>query len=298
MSSLRLGILSDVHATSALDERAAWHNAYDFNGLSVRVERALAWFEQQDVDLILLCGDLTHHGDAAPLRALLKHICGTTTRRVLAVAGNHDVACGEDVLARELTRLRDPRLGLAGPQGELVSGVRIAGVHPAPTVGYFGAWLREPPALNAWGEEPVVLASHLPLLSRAAALAARGMPYPGDLLDRELAAAALRSRRAPTVVVCGHIHARDVHAQGAVLQLTQAALIEPPFDAVVLDVRRTAASVVVARRTLRTGGRHAEHEPVLAEPDGAWRFADSRWSADRPEPATSAVVPTPAALEA
>jgi predicted phosphodiesterase len=297
VSGLRLGILSDVHCTSAPDERAAWHNAYDFAGLRARVERALAWFAQEDVDLVVLCGDLTHHGDSAPLRTLLEQLRAGTPQRVLAVAGNHDVADGEDMLARELAHLGDPRLAPADVRGELLGGIRLAGVHLVPTIGYFGARLREQPALDAWGEEPVVLASHLPLLSRAAALAARGMPYPGDLLDRVQAADALRTRRAPTVVVCGHIHARDVHAEGSVLQLTQAALIEPPFDAVVLDVRPDGeGGALVTRRTLRTGEQRAAHEPALAQPDGAWRFVAGGWSdADVADPL---VAPAPAAVDA
>ena len=51
--------------------------------------------------------------------------------------------------------------------------------------------------------------------------------------------AALERRRAPTVVLSGHIHARDALTAGPVLQLTQAALIEAPYEASVVRVAVT-----------------------------------------------------------
>lgn len=287
MSSLRLGILSDLHRTTRVAVHGQWHNEYDFAGHAARVQRALAWFEQEAVDALAVCGDLIHFGDdAEAMTAVLGECCAALDVAVLVVSGNHDVACGEDILAAGIARAADDRLVLGDASGVLLSGVRVAGLHVEPTTGYSRSSLRALPAIDDWDDEPVVLVSHLPILSRAAAVAARGMPSTGDLVDREQAVALLQTREAATIVAAGHMHVRDAHAEGRVLQLLQAAMIEPPFDAAVLDVRTEADGAVhVTRRALSTSDQRGTYEPTLAEPVGTWRFEGGRWEAtDRTTP--------------
>jgi predicted phosphodiesterase len=280
MTSLRLGILTDLHRTTNPQESHQFHNEYDFEGHCSRVQRALAWFAEEAIDALLLCGDLTHTGELAAMSSVLGECCAGLQAPVIAVSGNHDVSQNEDLLARGIERSADSRLLAADPCGEMISGVRVAGLQLIPTCGYDRSRLRDLPALEEWGEEPVVLLSHLPLLSRAEAVAGLGMPYPGDLVDREQAAALLQTRSAATIVVSGHAHVRDVDSEGPVLQLLQAAMIEPPFEATVIDVGADVdGSVLVIRRTHRTSDRRAMNEPTLTEPVGAWRFADGVWSA-------------------
>jgi predicted phosphodiesterase len=297
MSTLRLGILSDLHRTTNPQERHEFHNEHDFNGHASRIERALAWFEQEAVEALVLCGDLTHTADEAAMVAMLGE-CAALELPVIAVSGNHDVAHGEDVLARVIEHGADDRLLAGNPSGHLLTDIRIAGVQVTPTSGYDFSRLQSMPAVQDWGDEPVILLSHLPMLSRAAEVAARGMPHPGDLLDREQAARLLAERSAPTIVLCGHIHVRDAHSKGPVLQLVQAAMIEAPFEAAVLDVRTDVdGGVLAARRTLRTSVKRVQHEPTLVEPVGCWRFASGSWSLADPEElasSASATVTAPA----
>jgi predicted phosphodiesterase len=295
MSSLRLGILSDLHRTTNPQERHEFHNEYDFNGHPERIERALAWFEQEAVDALVLCGDLTHTSGEIAMTALLAEWAALELP-VIAVSGNHDVAHREDLLVQGIERVAGDRIHRGDPSGELLSDIRIAGVQVTPTSGYDFSRLQSMPAVQDWGDEPVILVSHLPMLSRAAEVAARGMPHPGDLLDREQAATLLADRSAPTIVLCGHIHVRDAHFEGPVLQLVQAAMIEAPFEAAVLDVRTDVdGGVLAARRTLRTGEKRVEHEPTLVEPVGGWRFASGSWSLADPEELASSASATVAA---
>jgi predicted phosphodiesterase len=276
---LRLAILSDLHRTTNPHECAWWQNEYDFAGHLTRVERALAWFKREAVDALVLCGDLTHAGGADAMSAVLSECCAGLEVPVIAVSGNHDVAEGEDLLADGVERVSDGRLVRAKASGELVSGIRVAGVQLAPTSGYMRSRLHALPAVEDWRDEPVVLVSHLPLLSRASAVASHGMAYPGDLLDRERAAAVLQARSAATIVVSGHIHVRDAHTEGPVLQLLQAAMVEPPYEAAVLDVRADAdGGLSATRRTHRTSDQRAAHEPTLVEPVGSWRFVNGCWA--------------------
>ena len=95
----------------------------------------------------------------------------------------------------------------------------------------------------------------------------------------EQAAALLQARVGPTIVLAGHIHVRDAHAEGRILQLVQAALVEPPFEAAVLDVCAGGrGGVLVARRARRTSDRRGEYEPALVEAVGSWRFENGCWT--------------------
>ena len=72
------------------------------------------------------------------------------------------------------------------------------------------------------------------------------------------------------VVLSGHIHAREAHAEGKVLQLSAGDLIEPPHEIAIVDVEPG----LVRRRVSLLGPRVTPRDPVLAPPDEAWAFAD------------------------
>lgn len=279
--TLRLGVLADLHASLDPAESGSWWNPYDFAGMLERVDDALAWFAGEGADAVALAGDLTHRGDGAALDALLARCIAASELPLRAVAGNHDVGDGCASLADALVRTGADaeRFALAQPAGERRGGVRLAGVQVASSVNWLQARLAAPPDVPAWGPEPVVLVSHYPLLSHALVLTEQGLAHPGDLVGRAAVAQALTARTAPTVVVSGHVHVRAVATDGSVLQLTQSALIEPPFDAALVELDINPDGVLhVTRRTRRAGTARAAYEPELAAADGAWRFDGVRWA--------------------
>jgi predicted phosphodiesterase len=256
---VRLGVVSDVHWCVGEPPDAAWHNPFDFAGLGARLERALALFAAAEVDAVVALGDLTHAGDEASMRAALERLAPR-----LAVAGNHDCLERDDQLAR---------CGGSGAAIE-VAGVRVAGVAiETDSRGDAFRWRRD-------GGPPVadVLASHYPVLSRVEPVAARGLAYSGDLVDRAaLAQHAGRDGR-PVLVLCGHLHVRDSHAEGPVLQLAAGALVEPPFEVALVDVSRTPAGMVVSRRVHVLGPSAGGRDPVLAPSEETWTY-DGGWRA-------------------
>ena len=275
--TLRVGVLADLHGSLDPAEQGGWFNAYDFAGMPERVDRAMTWFAEQEVDRVVLAGDLTHGAEAKALDALLERCTRRSPCPVLVVAGNHDVD-GRAPFAGAVARAAGARVALATPTGERHRGVCLAGIHVGSAEGLMRSRVEQAPDLTAWGAEPVVLASHYPLLSHAASLTTNGLPHPGDLVDRAALARPLIERAAPTIVVSGHVHARLVAVEGTVLQLTQTALIEPPFDAALVELApEPGGGLLVTRRTLRAGDARAPFEPALAEPDGAWRFDGGRW---------------------
>jgi predicted phosphodiesterase len=117
--------------------------------------------------------------------------------------------------------------------------------------------------------ELFVAVSHFPLLSERERLEAAGLPYAGDRPDREEALAALRR---PAVVLSGHIHARTSRVSDGVLQLTVGALIEPPFEATIVEL----ADGTVTRSARRLGPR-PERDPVFAPDEERWTWSPAGW---------------------
>lgn len=267
---MRIGLLCDLHLADGRAAHAAWHNPYDFEGLLDRVAAALAAFAEEGVDVVAVGGDVAHHAGEAELGPLDRLLAGAPAP-VVAVSGNHDG--GADALLAALPSARGAR-----PEGERIGGVRLAGMDLA-GADWTGARTAGAPAVGAWAGDPVVLLSHYPLLSHAARLSARGLAYPGDLLQRREHAAAIRRRGAPTVVLSGHIHARDAQRRGALLQLTAGALIEPPYEYTLVDVEPAADGVEVRRRARSLPGPAATGPlPVLSAADERFRWtAGSGW---------------------
>lgn len=257
--TLRLGVLADLHYTARPAPGLAYHNPFDVAGVLGRVETSMAWFRREQADALVVAGDLTDTGDPADLGIVLQTIADLWPGQIFAVTGNHDLLRHGDALARAAKSVDSSRIILPSSHGALLHGVRVAGLDPRhPDI-------RE--AITAWAHDAVVLISHYPLLSREQALAEHGLRYAGDLIDHEPAANALCARDSPTIVVNGHLHARDTHRSGGLLQLSVTALVEPPFEATIIDVNVTGRSTFVRRRARSLSSNGSEVDPVLTPPD-------------------------------
>lgn len=270
---MRLGLVSDLHLTLDPARRASWHNEYDFAGLPERIDAARSLFDQAGVHAVIACGDLTHAGDEPSTRAVLERLSEGSPHPVLVVAGNHDMLERADQLERCLPGGGGCEL-LAGCSVES-DGVRVTGV----------AVERDPDAgTPRWtgGAEPVsdgsltVVASHFPVISRARRFAEAGLRYPRGLANRAELCDRL-SGTAPVVVLCGHLHARESHARGNVLQLCGGALIEAPYEAAVVEVTGSPGGVRVRRHAESLGPPPAGPDPVLAPAEESWAFGDEGW---------------------
>lgn len=281
---MRLGLISDLHWMLEPPAAAsAWHGGSgDLAAALERMQLALEHFAEQEVDLIALTGDLSHHGEDEALVQTLQACAGAGVP-VLAVSGNHDLAGDALRLDRALASAAVENTALPSLAGSTHEHIRVAGVQVGATDGWFGASLRELPDTTPWGADPVLLISHYPLLSLASLLADNGFPYPGDLLDRAELADRLQRRYAPTVVVGGHVHARAAATAGPVLQLTSGAMVEPPYECAVIELERPAQEVLRVRRTsvrLREPG--SSREPVFSPEHEEWVFDGAHWLAMSP----------------
>ena len=128
----------------------------------------------------------------------------------------------------------------------------------------------------------VVLATHFPMISRAGALAERGLAYAGDLLDGSSILAGLRASVAPVVALSGHLHARDSTSEGSVLQLAAAALVEAPYEVSIVEISRSERGWTVERSCSSLGDVGELDLPVLSPAFERWSWMGGAWIAGGP----------------
>jgi len=238
-SALRIGVVSDIHFTTDLTRELRWHGPFDIAGVLPRLRAGLDWFADQEVDALALLGDLSNDGDDEALDAVLTCVAEHWSGIALVVAGNHDTLERAGAVDEAIRRIGASGLAPAGAPEIEFGGLRITGPEPDPT------------ALDGG---PLVLLSHWPLFSRRRAFAAAGLAYSGVLPGAAAIDAALAAREAPTLILAGHVHARDSFCQGRALQMTVGALVEAPFELTVIDVLLRDRALSVERQTLQLPG--------------------------------------------
>jgi Icc-related predicted phosphoesterase len=272
VEALKLGIVADPHLAPVGAGPVRYHNEYRMADAASHLRLALARCSQEGVDAVALLGDLSHFGDEGSLAEGIE-IAGESGLPVLAVSGNHDVLEHVGAIAEAVARSDTSGcVKLAAPGGELIGGVLVAGF--SVQSGSSGTVRsREARRVGSWGEVSAVVLTHYPVISLARRVAAEGLKYPGDLEDFADVAGSLLARDAPTVVVHGHAHVRDVLVSGNVLQISCAALVEPPFEVTLLDVEQTDGVVAVRARAIAIGSSPSGIRiPVLSPAEGEWRF--------------------------
>jgi hypothetical protein len=265
---MRIGVLSDLHCELE-PTGSRWINLFEPEHLDRRTDVALEWFSEARVDLILLLGDIVQFANAADLAHVFARLAAAEVAPLATVNGNHDLRLGDEFA--QCARRHGIRLLHEEPlelDGVAVVGV---GVGPGPRRPQYVGRLD-----GSGGEGLLVVASHFPVLSEAYRVAAAGLPYAGDLVNRADVERLLVADERPKVVVSAHIHARTSTHDGPLLQFTVGALIEPPFDATIVELDPAGLS---ARRTARRLGEIAEIDPVFAGDDEHWQRIDGRWDA-------------------
>jgi len=258
---VRIGVLSDLHCELE-PSGSRWINVFEPEHLDERTDAALTWFSEAAVDLILLLGDVVQFPNWRDLEHVFARLAAAEVAPLATVSGNHDL-----------------RLEAAFADRAAAYGIRL--LHEEPFEAVTGVGLVRGPAppqyvgrLDGRAEtgDLTVVASHFPLLSEASRVAAAGLPYAGDLVNRPDLERQLRADPRPTLLLSGHIHARCSRQDGQLLQLTVGALIEPPFDATLIEIGGTSV-----RHTARRLGPIAVTDPVFAPDEQRWRWSDSAW---------------------
>jgi predicted phosphodiesterase len=257
---VRIGVLSDLHCELE-PTGSRWINDFEPEQLDRRTDAALEWFAEARADLILLLGDAVQFANLSDLEHVFARLAAADVAPLATVSGNHDIRLGDEFAA------------CAHEHGiRLLVGVGVdRGPKPPQYVGRPASWTGDAGL--------VVVASHFPVLSEATRVAAAGLPYAGDLVNRRELESELRSDQRPKLVLSGHIHARSSTHEGQLLQFTVGAVIEPPFDATIVEIDPASLAV---RRTARRLGEIALTDPVFAPDDERWVRSEERWEAQAP----------------
>ena len=257
-TAARIGVVSDVHVTPDLDRVGRWNELIHYDRALPRLAKALQWFQDEDVDAVLVLGDLTEDGDEPSLEQALDQVQEGVDSPAYVFAGNHDGAA-----LNTFSQQVDSRPPLALVPDGVVRGVPFGTAH----VDWHGddrftANVHAPDT-----DDVLVIATHFPLISRSRAVQARGLRYAGDLEDVEAHTKALRKRQAPTVVLSGHLHVDDVHADARTLQLVNPPVVEGDGGASLITIE----PIGVVHREVRSldGRRRSEH---------TYRYVDGRWT--------------------
>ena len=268
-----IGVISDIHLSPPGTPPDGWHNPYPLGQAREMLARAIARCAEAGVDAVVLLGDLTHRGDLDSLATVIRETA-TLDRPVHVLPGNHDFAFPAREVRAVAVREGGARLTWAPAAFAMTDGLHAATTMlelPA------GSGFRAVDLPGVPREAALVVFTHFPVLQTRERIRARGLRHSGDLANRAALAAALAARGQPTIVVHGHLHVRDAHATGPVLQLACAALIEPPHEVTLLEINASEGLTVTRRAgSVATYGPELRL-PILAPDVQTWRFSNGAW---------------------
>ena len=280
MAALRLGVIADPHLSLRGGE-AAWHNPYRLADAHERLDKAMSHPLFTDVDAFAVLGDLAHFGDRDSLRRCVDGVAKARgDRPAILLSGNHDVLEPDVRLEQEVADRGDDDVvaPLAWP-------ARSRAADPFAAAG-LGLHVHEVMALTDRRTEPFdvtshtmtdeapnghVVLTHFPVLS-----------FEQRARDAQLLYSAHLSQLAPpvdplpadgaVVVLSGHLHIRGVTCDGDVLQLSFAALVEPPYELARVEIDSDDQGLVVDYRCVSARVPDAPKLPVLDAEQGRWRW--------------------------
>ncbi|MDQ3965065.1 MAG: metallophosphoesterase family protein [Actinomycetota bacterium] len=273
---MKLGIIADAHLGPPGTRVPSFHVEYESADTIVAYRLALRRCVQEDVDGVVLLGDLSHSGDDESLKAGVR-LAAETGLMVWVVSGNHDCFERVDALTEAVRRVGADNVRLAAPEGEVVEeGLRVAGI--SVTSGHWGYTADDRPDVSKWEDDPVVWLTHYPMISFAEKVSEAGLVYGDDLEDLEETTRPLLARSAPAIVVNGHIHVRYACVMGEVLQVSCGALIEPPFEVTFLDLYEPESGRISVRAaSVPLVSSLPVHVPTLSSPRQEWVFEAGAW---------------------
>jgi hypothetical protein len=270
---MRLGIVTDIHLAPPDCPPGGWHNPHQFATVADRLARSLTWLTDRGAARILVGGDLTHHGDAKSMDAVLD-ILDAAPVPAWIVPGNHDLDTSPDMLATRLANRNSSRVSFLNGTGEpLGTGWHALGLGLERHDGaYHATGLPESGIPNL----PLLVLSHFPVLSLSDAARTAQLKYAGDLANRETLAWALRAREAPSLVICGHLHIRHTQTDGPILQIANSAQIESLFEVTLLDIG-DEESGPVTWETVSIDDAWPGVDPGLSPRTQIWSWTGSVW---------------------
>jgi calcineurin-like phosphoesterase family protein len=230
-----------------------------------------------EVDHIICLGDVADDGAVENAREALGRMREAGVP-VWVVPGNHDVAERSDMIG-EAARSCE-----AVPAWEsfanLSAAIAMTGVALVSSDG--GGTCEAIDAKHPTrADEPALLvwASHYPAISLRSRFQARGLRYPGDLLNRRRLQDKVFTRRGPTVFLHGHLHASVCLTHGELLQVGCAPLVEWPhaWTLVTIDDAGGARPTVTVKTHALSSGAPPTADTRFMPSEMRWSFDGTQW---------------------
>lgn len=278
-AAIRLGVITEVHIVPPGTPEGFWHNPFLFDQAEALFGQAVRRCEELGVDAIAILGDLTHFADPGSF-AGVRRVLETTDLPVYVLPGNHDLDKSDHPLAAFQTALDLPNVIYAPQSLGLTPEIDLSLVGLEPGGGDRGyAAVR---SRAATGNDPKLnlILTHFPAYAMQPMLADAGLKHAGDLTNRESFQQALAGIPGPVLIVNGHLHVHATVLDGRILQLSVAALIEPPHDVTLLEIGiAEAGNPWVSRQASALFEVPGVTLPVLSERSERWCIVDGAWQA-------------------
>lgn len=276
-AQVRLGIITEIHIVPPGTPEGVWHNPFLFDQAEELFSRAVQRCAEQQVDAIAILGDLTHFADPGSF-AKVRRVLEQVELPVYVLPGNHDLDTTDCPLAAFQHALDLPHVTIAPrtlaltPQIDLM----LVGLEPGGEGrGYAAVSPRQVTGNDA---KLTVALTHFPAYAMKKRLADAGLKHAGDLVNREPLLEAIASTPGPVLIVNGHLHVHATIAAGRMLQLSVAALIEPPHDVSLLSIGfDDAGNPWVTRQASGLFEVPGVSLPVLSDRAECWQFEESGW---------------------
>jgi DNA repair exonuclease SbcCD nuclease subunit len=274
---IRLGIVTEIHIVPPGTPEGFWHNPFLFDQAEQLFALAVQRCQELEVDAIAILGDLTHFADEASF-AGVRRVLETTALPVYVLPGNHDVGTGAHPLAAFQRALDLPNVTIAPNAVALTPRIdlQLIGLEPGGEEKRYAAVRSDEVTSNK--PALTIALTHFPAYAMKEMLARANLKHAGDLTNREPLLEAIGAKDGPVLIVNGHLHVHATIAEGRMLQLSVAALIEPPHDVTLLTVGIDAPGQPwVTRQATGLVETRDVNLPVLSDREERWQFIDSIW---------------------
>lgn len=273
----RLGIVSELHIVPPGTTPQRWHNQFLSDQAELLARKAFSRFLEHRVDAIAILGDLTHFADPGSF-AVVRRVLEMVELPIYVLPGNHDLDTSERPLRVFQRALDLPHVTVAPANLALTPEIdlMLVGLQPGAGEKRFASIRSHAPT----GNQPklTVALTHFPAFAMAEMLAGAGLKHAGDLADREALFASLAETPEPLLIVNGHLHVHASIADGPRLQLSAAALIEPPHDATILTIGfADTGEPWIERQAFGLVQTPGVSLPVLSERTERWHVEDGAW---------------------
>lgn len=229
MSLMTFGILNDLHLGHSGEGR--WHNRLLYER-SVEIARsAVEVLNSQDLDFVVVLGDLTQTGTPAQLR-LARQILSGLSAPWYVLPGNHDrpaVQSGtfDGEFGKSVPNFyrRSDGMGLLFLREEIAADPQQSGYR----IG--SAQLRHAAeVVEASRPAILIVFSHIPVISERAFAEEHAGKYAGHYSDGTELLAILNALVRTMVIFCAHEHWHHIAEGPGWIQCTTGALIEYPME--------------------------------------------------------------------